>query len=166
MTEESSLIVIAEVAAALAGFSGIAAAFGRRQERPWTEVERARLSNLLNHSGIALFAALVPLVLALDGGFTPEHWRISSLFWAAFASIGIGLGVRSGWASWAANSPGRRFAFLLQLGGFILLLVLQLWNAIAVQKGWPYLLGLVGNLGYAFIHFMGLVNPSADRSEG
>ena len=115
---------------------------------------------------IALFAALVPLVLALDGGFTPEHWRISSLFWAAFASIGIGLGVRSGWASWAANSPGRRFAFLLQLGGFILLLVLQLWNAIAVQKGWPYLLGLVGNLGYAFIHFMGLVNPSADRSEG
>ena len=166
MTEESSLIVIAEVAAALAGFSGIAAAFGRRQERPWTEVERARLSNLLNHSGIALFAALVPLVLALDGGFTPEHWRISSLFWAAFASIGIGLGVRSGWAGWATNSPGRRFAFLLQLGGFILLLVLQLWNAISVQKGWSYLLGLVGNLGYAFIHFMGLVNPSADRSEG
>ena len=57
MTEESSLIVIAEVAAALAGFSGVAATFGRRQERPWSDEERERLANLLNHSGIALFAA-------------------------------------------------------------------------------------------------------------
>ena len=162
MSEESSLIAIAEVAAALAGFSGIAAAFGRRQERRWSAVERERLSNLLNHSGIALFASLVPLVLALDGGFTPEHWRILSFFWAGFASIGIGLGVRSVWANWSTSSGRRRAGSLLQFVGFLLLLALQLWNAIVLQEGWPYLLALIGNLGYAFIHFMGLVNPSTD----
>ena len=162
MTEESSLIVIAEVAAALAGFSGVAATFGRRQERPWSDEERERLANLLNHSGIALFAALVPLVLALDGGFTPEHWLISSFLWAGFASIGMGLGVRSILRGWAMFPVRRRVLALLQMAGFLLLLALQFWNAIVLQEGWPYLIALVGNLGFAFIHFMALVNPSAE----
>ena len=159
MSEESSLIVIAEIAAALAGFSGIAAAFGRRQERQWSQRERARLSNLLNHSGIALFSALVPLVFAQLEGFTPKLWRISSLLWAAFASIGIALRLR--WiVSQDSIASFRRSA--IPLTGFVSLLVFQLCNALLWQLAWPYLLALVGNLGFAFVQFMGLVNPSPD----
>ena len=68
MIEESILIVIAEISVALAGFSGVAAAFGRRQERTWSDDERSKLANLLNHSGIALFASLIPLIFAQPDG--------------------------------------------------------------------------------------------------
>jgi hypothetical protein len=159
MNEESILIVIAEIAAALAGFSGIAATFGRRQERPWSQSERARLANLLNHSGIALFAALVPLVFAQIHGFTPTLWRISSFFWAAFASIGIALRLR--WILSQGSTAATRAA-TLALTGFIALLVFQLCNGLFWQLAWPYLLALVGNLAFAFVMFMGLVNPSED----
>jgi hypothetical protein len=157
MGEESALIVIAEIAAALAGFSGIAATFGRRQERSWSPSERARLANLLNHSGIALFAALLPLVFAQIAGFTPKLWRISSFLWAAFASIGIGLQLR--WALTQKSLPRTSRAFLA-LAGFAALLVFQLCNAVLWCLAWPYLVALVGNLGFAFVQFMGLVNPS------
>jgi hypothetical protein len=160
MSEESSLIVIAEIAAALAGFSGIAATFGRRHERPWSRLERARLTNLLNHSGIALFAALVPLVFAQLEGFTPKLWRISSLLWAVFASIGIGVRLR--WIVSQDSTTTGRFSHIA-LMGFIALLVFQLCNAFLWMLAWPYLLALVGNLGFAFVQFMRLVNPSADN---
>ena len=159
MSEESSLIVIAEIAAALAGFSGIAAAFGQRQERSWSRLERARLTNLLNHSGIALFAALVPLVFAQREGFTPNLWRTSSLLWAAFASIGIGIRLR--WIVSQDSTGAIRFAHIALIG-FCALLVFQLCNAFVWMLAWPYLLALVGNLGFAFVQFMRLVNPSAD----
>ena len=159
MSEESSLIVIAEIAIALAGFSGVAAAFGRRQERPWSQSERVRLANLLNHSGIALFAALVPLVFAYLEGFTPVLWRNSSFLWAGFASIGIGLRVRWVVSQHSAAAVQRA---AIPLMGFVSLLVFQLCNALIWQLAWPYLLALVGNLGFAFVQFMMLVNPSAE----
>ncbi len=161
MSEESVLIVIAEIATALAGFSGIAATFGRRQERPWSQSERARLANLLNHSGIALFAALAPLVFAQIHGFTPNLWRISSFLWAAFASIGIALRLR--WIVSQDSTAATRMA-TIALTGFVSLLIFQLCNALFWQLAWPYLLALVGNLAFAFVMFMGLVNPSADDS--
>ena len=159
MSEESILIVIAEIAAALAGFSGIAATFGRRQERPWSQTERARLANLLNHSGIALFAALVPLVFAQIEGFTPILWRISSVLWAAFALVGIAIPLRR---IVSQGSAAATRTVIISLTGFVSLLVFQLCNAIFWQLSWPYLLALVGNLAFAFVMFMGLVNPSAD----
>lgn len=72
MGEEAALIVIAEISVALAGFSCIAAAFGRRREGTWSRSERMRLANLLNHSGIALFASLLPLIFGQQEGFTPD----------------------------------------------------------------------------------------------
>jgi hypothetical protein len=157
MSEESSLIVIAEIAAALAGFSGIAATFGRRSDRAWSQSERRGLADLLNHSGIALFAALVPLVFAQREGFTPSLWRNSSSFWAIFALIGIALQIR-----WVVSQNSREVVrkSALTLIGFVSLLVFQVYNALNWQLAWPYLLALVGNLGFAFIQFMKLVNPA------
>ncbi len=157
MSEDSVLVLIAEVAAALAGFSGVAAAFGRRQERSWSRVEQARLADLLNHSGIALFAAFATLVAAQREGFSPELWRNSSLFWAGFAVVGIGLRVRSLRLDPAVHAI-RRSA--VSLSAFVALLIFQLFNAWTWRLAWPYLLALVANLGFAFIQFMGLVNPS------
>ena len=54
------LMVIAEIAVALAGFSAIASNFSR----DWTPEKSALLTNLLTHSGIALFASMVPLIMS------------------------------------------------------------------------------------------------------
>jgi len=156
LNEEASLIVIAEIAAALTGFSGIAAAFGRRRERPWTDDERDRLTDLLNHSGIALFAALLPLVFAQYGGFSPRLWIISSLLWAGcsvFPLVRAFLGIVA-----ASTWPPRLYLPVL---AFFAIFAFQIYNAAFLQEGWPYLLALLANLGFAFIQFMGLVNPAS-----
>jgi hypothetical protein len=158
MIEESILIVIAEISVALAGFSGIAAAFGRRQERTWSEDERSKLANLLNHSGIALFASLIPLISAQAGGFDAGLWMTCSLLWVFFASFGLGFAIRD---LRRAKLAGRGEPFPLSLIGFVALWLFQLANALIWQLAWPYFLALTGNLAFAFVQFMALVNPSS-----
>ena len=159
MSEEATLIVIAEISIALAGFSGVAATFGRRQERPWSRSERTRLANLLNHSGIALFASLIPLIFAQMDGFTPDLWTISSLSWVFFGSFGIGFALHASRKEPATTRSRWSFIPLVAFAG---LWVFQLCNALLWHLAWPYLLALAGNLGFAFIEFMGLVNPSLE----
>ena len=164
MIEESILVVIAEISVALAGFSGIAAAFGRRQQRTWSKDERAKLANLLNHSGIALFASLVPLIFAQAGGFDAGLWRVCSLLWVFFASFGIWFSLRNLQRSRREGAP-RTFPF--SLAGFLALWFFQVGNALLWQMAWPYFLALTGNLAFALVQFMSLVNPTdegdADR---
>ena len=157
MNEESSLIVIAEIAAALAGFSGIAATFGRRADNPLSEVDRRRLNDLLSHSGIALFASLVPLALAHKmGNVEASFWVISSSLWALFALIAI---VRTTVTYVQEGVAGRILQRMLVLGVFVGLFSLQLINIFLWNASWPYLIALVGNLAFAFFQFMGIVNP-------
>ena len=90
MDEASALIGIAEIAVAIAGFSGVATALGHRSDGQfWSHGQRARFIDLITHSGIALFASLIPLVLTFRHGISAEFWVRSSLFWAFFACIGI-----------------------------------------------------------------------------
>ena len=164
MIEESILIVIAEVSVALAGFSGIAAAFGRRQQRTWSDDERAKLANLLNHSGIALFASLVPLIFGSQAdGFDRSLWMICSLLWVFFASFGLWFSIRT---LLRARREGGVETFPLSLVGFMALWIFQVANALIWQLAWPYFLALTGNLAFAFVQFMSLVNPpSEDAAE-
>lgn len=159
MIEESILIVIAEISVALAGFSGIAAAFGRRQQRTWSGDERAKLANLLNHSGIALFASLIPLIFAQAGGFDAGLWMVCSLLWVFFASFGIGFSIRN---LRRARREGGLETFPFSLAGFVALWLFQVGNALIWQMAWPYFLALTGNLAFAFVQFMSLVNPSRE----
>jgi len=159
MMEESILIVIAEISVALAGFSGVAAAFGRRQQRIWSQGERAKLANLLNHSGIALFASLTPLIFAQAGGFDAGLWMVCSLLWVFFASFGIGFSIRN---LRRARREGASETFPFSLAGFVALWLFQVGNALIWQMAWPYFLALTGNLAFAFVQFMSLVNPSRD----
>ena len=65
--ETGGLDTIAEISVALAGFSGLAAAFRKRQFSEWTRRERLALWQILNWSVYTLFFALIPsAVLNLD----------------------------------------------------------------------------------------------------
>jgi hypothetical protein len=161
MDEISALIAIAEIAAALAGFSGVATALAQRGDAEfWSPGQRSRFVDLLTHSGIALFTSLVPMVsiYRIGDGPTARVWVVASLIWAFFASFGVTAGIVRQRRFPAATSL-EAFVSVLALTIFVGLLLLQLGNAIWIREFWPYLAALVGNLAFAFVQFMRLVIP-------
>jgi hypothetical protein len=153
--ETAALMVVAEIAVALAGFSGVAAALRHGASETWPDDDRDRFVDLVVHSGIALFASLVPLMFAHQGGVNSELWSSSSFIWAGCASVGIALSVRR----MRLHKKGRDVRTVLTAIAFLGTLVLQLYNGFVLQEFWPYLGGLIMNLGFAFIQFMALAIP-------
>ena len=80
------LMVIAEIAVALAGFAAVVANFSEN----WTKAKSKQLTNLLTQSGIALFASMVPLIMsqmrADDSAGIDTVWMVSSASYVFFAS--------------------------------------------------------------------------------
>lgn len=74
------LMVIAEVAVALAGFSAVVANFSGN----WTAAKSQQLANLLIQSGIALFASMVPLIMSQKADNVVEGYRF--VWWVSSAS--------------------------------------------------------------------------------
>jgi hypothetical protein len=60
------LIVIAESAVGLAGFSGVVVTLGRRSSTPWQQDERLRFNQLLGFALGCAFFAICPLALMLS----------------------------------------------------------------------------------------------------
>jgi len=159
MEPDSALIGVSEIAVAIAGFSGIAAALRHGAAHTWPRADRDRFVDLLTHSGIALFASLIPLVFGYRGGIDATLWAISSFTWATCCAIGIGLSM------WRARRGGRTPKGpgpLLVPGLFLLVLLLQVYNVVVIREFWPYLAGLVSNLAFAFAQFMALAIPRAE----
>jgi len=155
--ETAALMVVAEIAVALAGFSGVAAALRHGASETWPDDDRDRFVDLVVHSGIALFASLVPLMFAHRAGVNSELWSSSSFIWAGCASVGIALAARR--TLLHQNQRGRGVRSVLTAIAFLGTLVLQLYNGFVLQEFWPYLGGLIMNLGFAFIQFMALAIP-------
>ena len=80
-----TLIGIAELAVALAGFTGVAVAFGSRDRGTWHPGDRLRLHFLLESSLTAGGFALLTLVMLYS---FPEAeylaWVVGSILWATF----------------------------------------------------------------------------------
>ena len=74
------LMVIAEVAVALSGFSAVVANFSGN----WTAAKSQQLANLLIQSGIALFASMVPLIMSQKADNVVEGYRF--VWWVSSAS--------------------------------------------------------------------------------
>ncbi len=162
MEEDAALIAVAEIAVAIAGFSGIAAALRHRASDTWPVDDRDRFADLVTHSGIALFASLVPLTFAYRSGIGPDLWWISSCSWAGFAAIGI---TRTIMRNRARGRSQKSFTRVLVPVAFAGVLALQIYNCLFLREFWPYLAGLVANLGFAFTQFMALAIPRSAAYE-
>lgn len=156
MEQESALIVVAEIAVAIAGFSGIAAALRHGNAPNWPAGDRERFIQLVSQSGIALFASLTPLIFAHKDGLGPELWSGSSFYWAGFGSIGIGLSLARGTSG---GDLRQRVESVVILSLFACMVLFQLYNGLVLKSFWPYLTGLVINLAFAFYQFMALAIP-------
>jgi hypothetical protein len=82
-TEE--LLTIAELAVALAGFSGVVVAFTRHGE--FTPIDRLRFLSCLSLAMGAAVVSFVPSLLHLQGLSGPSLWQVSSLTFFLFAIL-------------------------------------------------------------------------------
>ena len=96
MLPQFSFDTIAEVSVALAGFSGLAAAFRTRRMRDWAEWERIWFWYILSWSFGSLLFSLLPAVLGGLGLVPSVVWSLSSLLLALFILASVGFGARRG----------------------------------------------------------------------
>ena len=74
MESQDALVLIAELAVAIAGFSSVVVALDNRTVKDWTPFQRHNLRILLQVSALTIFFALFPLILqrAVEG---PSLWK-------------------------------------------------------------------------------------------
>ena len=75
---EDTLQTIAELSIALAGFTGIVAALGRRAQGEWEPHERARLESLLWAAVGGVVFSMAPSVVASSGLSEATIWRVGN----------------------------------------------------------------------------------------
>jgi hypothetical protein len=93
---EFSLDTIAEVSVALAGFSGLAAAFRRKSMREWAEWERVWFWYILAWSFVSLLFSILPAALGGLGIGPSSAWLFCNVFLAISIGVAIGHGVLRG----------------------------------------------------------------------
>ena len=78
MDPQAILTTIAEVAVALAGFTGVVAVLGNRRDQKWTPEERLQLRTLVETSLTAMFLSFAPSVLSLTMTSDTAVWRLAN----------------------------------------------------------------------------------------
>lgn len=156
-----ALFTVAEVAIALAGFSGVVAILGQRSSGEWSEPDWLRFAMLLAFSfGAVLFSLLPTLVLAL-GASEPAAWGISSGLLFVFLVTGYVIVVRR--VSALGEVADREFPRAIGLTvGVISLPVLAMLalNALGVvfsREFGPFFLGVLWLLSTAGFQFYRLL---------
>lgn len=165
MPDQDLLLTIAELALALAGFSGVMTAFMKRPGQ-LTTVEVYRLAVLLGIAFGATFLALLPLVLAQLGAGGAPLWRGASAVMAAYSAIAVAVFLVS--SRYISRRAPELFNWYLMGGiaaGHAANILLQLVNAArpAAAPG-LYTIGLLWYLFHGAVQFSRIlfVQP-ADR---
>ena len=155
MIELDILMVIAEVAVAIAGFSAVVANFSKN----WSARKGKQLHDLLYQSGIVLFASLVPLIMSQQDE-SEVLWAISSAMYIFFALVTIAHDF------WKERKSGiERRTRLLYASPFFLAIVALAINIYLGAQAWLYLLALLLNLAFAFFSFVVLLKPLIEVEE-
>lgn len=94
MTGEGSLLVVAEIGVAFAGFASVVTAFRRRSGDDWSPEDAMRFQFLIIPSLAAMALALLPFVLAYFGVGEPDRWRACSVVMGVIVGVIFALVVR------------------------------------------------------------------------
>ena len=156
---QSTFAIFAEVSVALAGFSGIVIAFGKRSLGALTSLEVRRLSNLFMLSGLVLMSSLLGICALHVDGLNPGR------FWQASSAI-LFL-IIAPWLCWDVlrltrlERQERAQVNRVILYSFnalaVAVLLLQLANAVLLRSSWPVFIALTAAIGGAFQQFILLV---------
>lgn len=164
---EQVLDIIANVAVALAGFSGLVVVFRLRGARAWSPTELRFLWFLIGDSLLVLLFALLPFPMALANWSQDTIWTVSNALLGTWFFVGDFLAIRGEYADRKEKRPRSvRFAtpvmYLMYAGA--LAMGVGLWLSaldFGIQRGQAmYVFGLVVFLAFAafeFLYFIGLM---------
>jgi hypothetical protein len=141
------LITVAQIAIAIAGFSSIVEALSTRHMNHWTDEERYKFRLLLQVSAVAMFSALLPMILVqiLD---EPTAWRVALLIYGVVHLMDIG--------SFVIKLPAGVPSFVkITLGIGLTIIFSQLFIAISNQSSLVVFIYLVALAWQLFIAFLG-----------
>ena len=145
MEGESILQTTAEVSVALAGFTGVIAAFGQRGGR-WTIINTLRFQVMLNASLAALFFSILPVAVHHMGAAPNITWAMSSGLLALYFVIMPSVDYRRARRIDALQGDQfRMWLFVVTCCVVVVAIVTQGMNALDIgfhRAFGPYLLGL------------------------
>lgn len=151
---------LAEVAMALAGFSGIAAAFRLRGKNAWTATELRMLWFLIIDSFLVVFLSLLPIPLHLGGMPHDLLWTICTVLLGVWYIVG-NLSFQGKRKNQVVKYFSKGSIMLLLLKGttvFGFIVMIALWLSIfdfIVPRGQAmYVGGLVTLLAIAAVEFL------------
>jgi hypothetical protein len=166
MQAEGILIGLAEVAIALAGFSGIVVVLDRG-DHPWSDLDRLRLSMLLQVSISCVFLSFLPIFLTIAGVQSASVWSWSSALWLAYMVIVLGYRARSS-VSLRGNPDvdlSVKLVLAFMMTTLAIAVLVQLANVAWLRSPWPHVLAVLQGLLIGCVFFVRLlrriVTPTA-----
>ena len=154
------LVGLAEIAVALAGFTGVVVVFGSRSEGSWHPGDKLRLGFLLEASLTAGGFSLLALLLYSSLSETAAAWSIASFSWALYMVFSLYWSRLRIQENLSHHADVDRVANVLVFSVFVALVVIQLINALYWQQFGPLLAGLIVNLAGAAMQFARLIRSA------
>jgi hypothetical protein len=156
-----TLIGIAEIGVALAGFSGVVVVFGSRSRGTWHPGDRLRLGFLLEASLTAgAFALLTLVLLEMFPESASTAWSAASTLWALFTPWSLYSSHRRTRKDLQKHTDIDRFANGLVFVVFSVLIAAQVANVLLWQEFAPLLAALCFNLAGAAMQFFRLISSA------
>ena len=159
LDQHQTLSIFAEVAVAIAGFSGIVIAFGRRSLGSLTQLELRRLSNLFAMSGFVVFSTLLSIsLLYLESLEATVLWRGQSALVILFGTLWLIMDWRRLGQLAAQERAQVKAAVIYPFNSLAAIaLALQIANIVWFVAPWPFFIALVIMTLFAFQQFILLV---------
>jgi hypothetical protein len=156
MESEGILTTLAEVAIAIAGFSGIVVALQNRTA-DWSETDKLRFSMLLQVSFVSVAFSFVPIVLYLMHPSEPFVWRWSSGLWLVYFACTAAYRVPQFPRVSDPGSDTSKAAAGFLLSVSFTSVVLQVANVVWLRLSWPHVVTVILGILLAFVLFVRLL---------
>lgn len=161
LNETGTLHVIAQVAIALIGFTGIVISLGERARDSWTAEVKLRLYTMLYPSMTALFCSFVPLILVYFITDIETCWRLSNGILGLAHAINLAGFLRGSKVAHITRTQKLNAIF----GGCVVLTHFLAAFAILPWQEAIFLFGLLQQLYIGFHNFILLFKPG-EKSSG
>ncbi len=160
MSTVELLIGIAEIAVALAGFTGVVVAFGSRGQGAWHPGDKLRLGFLLESSLTAAGFSLLALLVLYSTHSESTTWGVLSALWAIFMTGSLWSAHKR--IAQSSDSHGDIDNVSNRITGvcFGVLVIVQIINAAFLRELYPFLAAVMFNLVGSAMQFSRLIRSA------
>ena len=160
MSTVEILVGIAEIAVALAGFTGVVVAFGSRGQGAWHPGDKLRLGFLLESSLTAAGFSLLALLLLSLAESEALTWAAMSGIWALFMPGSLWSSRKRIAQNADAHGDVDKVANRITGALFWVLVAVQIANVLVWREFAPFLAALLSNMAGSAMQFSRLIRSA------